>query len=333
MDLYRKVITITGGGGFLGTHVAQQLIKMGFKNNGTPQPTADNVIIQQPGTFTICRSKDYDLTTENDVYRYYENARPDIVIHLAAVVGGIGINRQKPGTFYYKNLMMGALLLEHARRNKVAKFVAVGSICSYPKFTKIPFREEDIWEGYPEETNAPYGIAKKAMLVQAQAYRQEFGLNTIYLLPVNLYGPLDNFNPESSHVIPAIIKKCIDARTENKKSITCWGTGTATREFLYVKDAAQAITLATEKYNSGEPVNIGSGTEISIQELVELIIKLTKYNGTITWDKSYPDGQPRRCLDTQKAKQFGFSATTKFEDGLAETIEWYEQSQTTNKTK
>jgi GDP-L-fucose synthase len=220
---------------------------------------------------------------------------------------------------------MGALLMEHARRRNTEKFVAIGTICAYPKFCAIPFKEKELWDGYPEETNAPYGIAKKAMLVQAQSYRQEFGFNAIYLLPVNLYGPGDNFDPESSHVIPALIKKCVDARNSGAKSIECWGTGKATREFLYVKDAAEAIVLATENYDGAEPINIGSGIEISIAELIETIARLTKYTGNIIWNTSYPDGQPRRCLDTTQAKTFGFTAKTPFEDGLAETIDWYER--------
>jgi len=317
MDLKTKTVAVTGGNGFLGKHVCEKLIERGLVS--TTQPL--------PGTFAICRSADFDLTTERGVHDFYNYSKPNLVIHLAAVVGGIGINRKKPGTFYYKNLMMGSLMMEYALLNKIDKFVAIGTICAYPKHTTVPFCEDDLWNGYPEETNAPYGIAKKAMLVQAQAYRQEFGFNAIYLLPVNLYGPGDNFNAESSHVIPAIIKKCVDARRNGDSSITCWGTGNATREFLYVSDAAEAIVLAAENYNSHEPINIGTGTEISIKELTELIVKLTKFNGTIQWDTSYPDGQPRRCLDIRRAKQhLGFSAQTKLEDGIASTIDWYERN-------
>lgn len=326
MNLKEKIVTITGGSGFLGTHVSEKLIQRGLTNYGELARWSDELTAHSPGTFSTCRSATFDLTTEVGVSQYYRSSTPNLVIHLAAVVGGIGINRKKPGTFYYKNLMMGALLMEYARRHNVEKFVAVGTICAYPKYTKVPFREEDLWDGYPEETNAPYGLAKKVMLVQAQSYRQEFGFNAIYLLPVNLYGPGDNFNPDSSHVIPALIKKCIDARENGDGSITCWGTGTATREFLYVGDAAEAIVLAAENYEGHEPINIGAGSEIAIKDLVEIIAKLTKFNGTIKWDASYPDGQPRRCLDVERAKQFGFSAKTKFEDGLAATIDWYERN-------
>lgn len=323
MNLQEKIVTITGGNGFLGTHVCDVLTRRGLRSGGIvgTQPKTP-----EPGTFTICRSAQFDLTNEKDVKNYIENADPNIIIHLAANVGGIGINREKPGTFYYNNLMMGALLIEHARRKRIEKFVAIGTVCSYPKYTPIPFKEDEIWNGFPEETNAAYGIAKKAMLVQAQAYRQEFNFNTIFLIPVNLYGPGDNFNPQSSHVIPALIKKCIDARDNHLSHITCWGTGTATREFLYVKDAAEAIVLATEQYDDINPINIGAGTEIPIKELVETIAKLAKFTGSIQWDPTCPDGQPRRCLNVESAKQFGFTAKTKLEDGLAETIEWYERS-------
>lgn len=307
MDLTHKRIVVTGGAGFLGSHVCDLL----HQHNITP---------------FVIRSSQYDLTCEADVIRMYNTIKPQIVIHLAAVVGGIGINREKPGTFYYKNLMMGALLMEHAKQHNIEKFVAVGTICAYPKHTPVPFKEENIWDGYPEETNAPYGIAKKAMLVQSQAYRQEFKFNSIYLLPVNLYGPRDNFNPNSSHVIPALIKKCIEARDAKAPFITCWGTGSATREFLYVKDAAEAIVLATKLYNGDQPVNLGTQSEISIKNLVELIAKLTNFTGDIVWDPKYPDGQPRRCLDTTRAETlFGFKARTQFQDGLRETIAWYER--------
>ena len=308
---------ITGGNGFLGQHVCKVLTERGcickklFKRH-------------QNNKASIIRSQIFDLTTEEGVAEAFEIAQPDIIIHLAAVVGGIGANQQNPGTFYYKNLIMGALLMEYARRNNVEKFVAVGTICAYPKFTPVPFKEENLWDGYPEETNAPYGIAKKAMLVQSQAYRQEFGFNSIYLLPVNLYGPHDNFNPASSHVIPALIKKCMDAKKNNVNHIKIWGTGSATREFLYVEDAAEAIVLATERYNESDPINIGSGNEIAIKDLVTLIANLTGFDGEIIYDSSKPDGQPRRCLDTTKAtNKIGFTAKTDFRVGLQKTIQWY----------
>lgn len=331
MDLSQKCVLVTGGSGFLGQQVMANLHNnRGLITNLLPHmedTSIDPHAAGQPkGTAVTFRSKDYDLANEIDNAILYQVVKPDVVIHLAAVVGGIGANRKYPGTFYYKNLMMGALSLEHARFHKIDKFVAVGTICAYPKHCPVPFKEEDLWTGYPEETNAPYGIAKKAMLVQAQAYRQEFGFNAIYLLPVNLYGPGDNFDPESSHVIPALIKKCIDARDSGAASIECWGTGKATREFLYVKDAAEAIVLATEQYDGAEPVNIGNGHEVPIATLVEVIAKLCKFTGKINWNSSYPDGQPRRCLDTQRAKnEFGFQATTTLEEGLATTIEWYEK--------
>lgn len=308
MNLAGKRIIVTGGAGFLGSHVCDLLERKGV----CP---------------IVIRSADFDLTQETAVERMYDTLKPEIVIHLAAVVGGIGINREKPGTFYYKNLMMGALLMEHAKRRAIEKFVAIGTICAYPKHTPVPFKEEDLWSGYPEETNAPYGLAKKMMLVQSQAYRQEFGFNSIYLLPVNLYGPRDNFNPNSSHVIPALIKKCVEARDAKTPSITCWGTGTATREFLYVEDAAEGIIAATESYNGNEPINLGTQSEISIKTLVELVAKCTKFTGDIVWDSNYPDGQPRRCLDTTRAEAlFGFKAKTSFETGLQNTIDWYERN-------
>jgi len=250
-----------------------------------------------------------------------------MVIHLAAVVGGIGANRENPGKFFYDNLMMGVELMEQARQMAVPKFVAIGSICAYPKFCPVPFKEDKIWDGYPEETNAPYGLAKKMLLVQSQAYRQQYKFNSIYLLPVNLYGPHDNFSPESSHVIPALVRKCVEARHNGESHITVWGTGQATREFLYVDDAARGIVLAAEKYNSSQPVNLGAGFEISIKKLAEMIVKLTKFKGGIIWDDSKPDGQPRRCLDTSRArKEFGFEAKVPFEGGLKTTIEWFERS-------
>jgi GDP-L-fucose synthase len=277
------------------------------------------------GRIAIPRSREYDLTREAAVERLYRDVRPSLVIHLAARVGGIGANRANPGTFFYDNLVMGALLMEYARRYEVGKFVAVGTICAYPKYTPVPFREEDLWEGYPEETNAPYGLAKKMLLVQAQAYRQQYGFNAIYLLPVNLYGPGDNADPRSSHVIPALIRKCIDARNAGAPSITVWGDGSPTREFLYVEDAADAIMLAAERYDGDLPVNLGSGMEISIKELVQIICRMTGFRGEVGWDTSQPNGQPRRCLDTSRAEAlFGFRARTPFEEGLRQTIDWYE---------
>ena len=297
---------VTGGAGFLGTHVVEKLRARGYTEIFVP------------------RSREYDLTDLQDVKRVLDDATPDIIIHLAAVVGGIGANRERPGEFFYKNLIMGAQLMEQARLHSVVKFVAIGTICAYPKFTSIPFKEEDLWNGYPEETNAPYGLAKKMLLVQAQAYRDQYGFTAIHLLPVNLYGPGDNLDPTSSHVIPALIKKCCDAITTGQREIVVWGTGKATREFLYVEDAGEGIVLATERYNKPDPVNLGAGFEISINDLVHLIAKLTGFAGTITWDTTKPDGQPRRRLDTSKAElEFGFRATTAFEAGLRQTIEWY----------
>jgi GDP-L-fucose synthase len=264
---------------------------------------------------------------EADVVRLYETHRPQVVIHLAAVVGGIGANRENPGSFYYQNMVMGALLMEHARRAGVEKFVAIGTICAYPKFTPVPFKEEDLWSGYPEETNAPDGIAKKALLVQAQAYRDQYGFNAVYLLPVNLYGPRDNFDPKSSHVIPALIKKFVEAVERRDEVVEVWGTGRATREFLYVDDAAEGIVLATEHYDSPEPVNLGAGFEISIKDLAESIARITGFQGRLVWNSSKPDGQPRRCLDTARAERFfGFRARTPFEEGLRRTVDWYRSS-------
>ncbi|AGB18541.1 nucleoside-diphosphate-sugar epimerase [Thermoanaerobacterium thermosaccharolyticum M0795] len=304
-----KRVVITGGAGFLGSYVVEKLQERGCKNIFVP------------------RSKDYDLTKEKSIIDLLNDTNPNMIIHLAAVVGGIGANRENPGSFFYKNLMMGTQLIEQARLHDVDKFVAIGTICAYPKYTPVPFKEEDLWNGYPEETNAPYGLAKKMMLVQSQAYRQQYGFNSIYLLPVNLYGPRDNFDPKTSHVIPALIKKCIDAVNEGKDEIVVWGTGNATREFLYVEDCAEAIVLAAEKYNSSDPVNIGSGFEISIKDLVNLIAELTGFKGKIVWDATKPDGQPRRLLDTSKAeKNFGFKAKTDFREGLKKTIEWYRES-------
>lgn len=302
----KQKVIVTGGAGFLGRRVVHFLQQKGCRE------------------IFVVRSKEYDLREQTDIRRLLKKFPADMIIHLAASVGGIGANRENPGKFLYDNLIMGTQLMEEARQCSVKKFVALGTICAYPKFTKVPFKEDDLWSGYPEETNAPYGLAKKMALVQAQAYRQQYGFNAIYLLPVNLYGPGDNFNENSSHVIPALIKKCLDAKNVGEKSITVWGTGKATREFLYVDDAAQAIVLAAEKYNGSEPVNIGAGFEISIKDLVHTIVSLTGFSGSINWDKSKPDGQPRRCLDTSRAKKaFGFTAKTSFELGLKKTIAWY----------
>ena len=309
MNLAQERVMVTGGGGFLGQHVCAELLRRGVP--------AANILVP--------RQRDYDLTRDESVRRAFAGMAPTVVIHLAAIVGGIGANRRYPGTFFYRNLMMGAMLMEHARLSGVRKFTGVGTICAYPKFTPIPFREEHLWDGYPEETNAPYGLAKKMLLVQSQAYRSEFGFNAIYLLPVNLYGPGDNFDPESSHVIPALIKKCVDARDRNDPVVTVWGTGRATREFLYVGDAARGIVMATEKYDGAEPCNLGAGFEISIRELVGMIVELTGFRGEIKWDVSEPDGQPRRLLDTQRAwEYFGFRAGTDFREGLKETVRYYE---------
>lgn len=266
----------------------------------------------------------YDLRILNDIIRMYEKIKPNIVIHLAARVGGIGANREHPGEFFYDNLIMGAQLMEYARRYEVEKFVAIGTVCCYPKFTPVPFREENLWDGYPEETNAPYGLSKKMLLVQSQAYRKQYGFHSIFLMPVNLYGPGDNFDPATAHVVPALIKKCIDAIEKNKNEIVVWGTGKASREFLYVEDCAEAIALAAERYDKPVPVNIGAGFEMTIKNLVHLIMKLTGFKGRVIWDSIKPDGQPRRMLDTSKAeREFGFKAKTSFEEGLKKTIDWY----------
>jgi len=304
-----KRILVTGGGGFLGKHVVSKLLE------------------QQPAAVFAPSKAEYDLVQEANILRVYEDMRPNIVIHLAAVVGGIGANRANPGKFLYDNLIMGVQLMEFARRYEVEKFVALGTICAYPKFTPIPFREEDLWNGYPEETNAPYGLAKKMLLVQADAYRTQYGFNAIYLLPVNLYGPRDNFDPDTSHVIPAMIRKCVEAVRNNSRKIVLWGTGKPTREFLYVEDCAEAIMLATERYNDRQPVNLGSGMEISIKDLATIIARMTGFGGEIMWDTSQPDGQPRRALNVDRAERlFGFRARTNFEDGLRRTIDWYTYS-------
>jgi GDP-L-fucose synthase len=309
-----KRVTVTGGHGFLGRQVVRLL-----------EPLAAKVI-----TFS---SSDYNLTRQVDVARMYKDQRPDIVIHLAARVGGIGANRENPGSFFYDNAMMGIELMEQARRNDVGKFVQVGTVCAYPKFAPIPFSEDDLWDGYPEETNAPYGLAKKMLLVQAQAYREQYGFNGIYLLPVNLYGPGDNIDLQNSHVIPAMIRKCIEARDRNDPSVEVWGTGTPTREFLYVEDAARAILLATERYDKPEPVNLGSSAEISIKNLVELIVELTGFKGIVAWDSTKPDGQPRRKLNVDRAwKEFGFRSSTPFRAGLTQTIHWYEEARAGSRT-
>jgi len=328
-----KRVLVTGGAGFLGSYVVKKLKERGCKDIFVP------------------KSKDYDLVQMEAIKRLYKDSKPDIVIHLAARVGGIGANRANPGKFFYDNIMMGVQLMEIGRQTGVEKFVALGTICAYPKFTPVPFKEENLWNGYPEETNAPYGLAKKMLLVQAQAYRQQYGFNAIYLLPVNLYGPRDNFDQESSHVIPALIRKCIEAKTgvcskehavsnnaadsvvpttDSPPAVVVWGTGKPTREFLYVEDCAEAIILAAEKYNKPDPVNIGAGFEISIKDLVTLIAKFTGFKGGIVWDSSKPDGQPRRMLDTSKAeREFGFKAKTSFEEGLKKTIDWYLSSRKT----
>ena len=305
-DWSNKQVIVTGGAGFLGSHLVQHLQELGT------------------GKVVVPRSKDYDLREKEAVMQLYEdNPNTDIIIHLAATVGGIGANRENPGTYFFDNIMMGTLLLEHARRYNVPKFVGIGTVCSYPKITPIPFTEENLWNGFPEETNAPYGIAKRAMLMQGMAYRDEFGYNAIHVLPTNLYGPGDNFDLKSSHVIPAMIRKMIEA-DEKGENVTLFGDGSPTREFLYVKDAARGIALAAANYNKREPVNLGSGTEIVMKDLAELIRELVNFSGEIVWDTSYPNGQPRRNVDSSRAKvEFGFEATTTFREGLREVIDWY----------
>jgi GDP-L-fucose synthase len=304
-SLASKRVVVTGGSGFLGRHVVAALGTSGC-------------------TVLVPRKAQYDLTRDADVERMYADLKPHVVLHLAAVVGGIGANRDSPGRFFFENVMLGALTMDHARRSGVEKFVGVGTICEYPRLAPVPFLERDLWNGYPEKTNAPYAIAKKMLLVQGQAYRQEYGFNAIHLLPVNLYGPHDNFDPKSSHVIPALVRKCVEAAETGAPEVVCWGTGNATREFLFVEDCADAIVLATERYDDPEPVNIGAGFEIGIRELAELVADLTGFTGTFTFDRTKPDGQPRRMLDVTRAeRRFGFKATTDFRAGLRRTIDWY----------
>jgi GDP-L-fucose synthase len=305
MNIASKRVLVTGGNGFLGRHVIEALRSRGCND------------------VVVVRKAEHDLTHEPDVKRLFQETSPQVVIHLAAVVGGIGANRESPGTFFYQNVMMGALTMEYARLARVEKFVGVGTICAYPKLAPVPFNERDLWNGYPEETNAPYGIAKKMLLVQGQAYRDQYAFDAIHVLPVNLYGPHDNFNPASSHVIPALIRKFLEAVDAGASEVVCWGTGDATREFLYVEDCAEGIVLATEKYNAAEPVNLGAGFEISIRDLAALIAELTGFRGRLVFDRTKPDGQPRRSLDVSRARAFGFSAGTDFRQGLVRTIYWY----------
>jgi GDP-L-fucose synthase len=316
MDLTGKRIVVTGGAGFLGSHLVRRLLDAGCRNVFVPI------------------SSEYNLTDIAAIDRLFVEHRPEILIHAAAVVGGIGANRANPGRFFYENAIMGIQLIEVARRYTVEKVVVLGTICAYPKFTPVPFLEEALWYGYPEETNAPYGVAKKMMLVQCQAYREQYGMNAIFLLPVNLYGPRDNFDLESSHVIPALIRKCVEAVEAGHKEITLWGDGSPTREFLYVEDAAEGIQLATERYDKSEPVNLGSGIEISIRDLATTIAEMTGFKGEIGWDTSQPNGQPRRCLDVTRAeREFGFYATTAFESGLRKTVDWYIGSRQVKETQ
>lgn len=308
LDLSKERIAVTGGAGFLGRYLREQLKLAGAAEENILVPLIE----------------DYDLTKEADVVRMYDEMRPTVVIHLAAEVGGIGANRENPGRFFYANMAMGLHLIEHARIRGLSKFVQVGTICAYPKFTPVPFKEENLWEGYPEETNAPYGVAKKALLVMLQAYRQQYRLNGIYLLPVNLYGPGDNFDLQTSHVIPALIRKFVEARQRGDEQVEVWGTGKASREFFYVEDCARGIAAATQKYDEPEPVNLGAGFEITIRDLVEKIKQMVGFEGELVWDTSKPDGQPRRCLDvTRAAEKFGFSAEVSFDEGLRRTIDWY----------
>lgn len=306
MDWQNKNVVVTGGAGFLGRVVCAKLKARGC------------------GSIHVPRRADYELTQVDAVERLYADYSPDVVIHLAAEVGGIGANQGQPGRFFYANMAMGMHLIEHARRNGVEKFVQVGTVCAYPKHTPVPFKEEDLWEGYPEETNAPYGVAKKALFVMLDAYQRQYGLNGVVVVPVNLYGPADNFDLESSHVIPALIRKCLEAKEQGAESISCWGTGSASREFLYVDDAAEGVLRGAEKMNEPVPINLGTGSEIKIKDLVELIAKVCGFEGRIEWDASKPDGQPRRCLDTSRAKELmGWSAEVELEEGLRRTVEWY----------
>jgi GDP-L-fucose synthase len=301
-----KRIVVTGGKGFLGKHLCRKFQEQGY---------TEVVVADLP---------EYNLVDMNEIRRMYDELKPEVVVHLAAKVGGIGFNQENPASLFYDNIMMGVQLIHEGYVRQIDKFVALGTVCAYPKFAPVPFREEDLWNGYPEETNAPYGLAKKMMLVQSQAYRKQYGFNSIFILPVNLYGPGDNFDPRSSHVIPALIKRCVDAAATGDREIVVWGTGKATREFFYVEDASEAIVLATERYNKSEPVNIGAGFEISIRDLVALVVELTGFKGDVIWDEIKPDGQPRRMLDTSKAyREFGFQAQTSFKEGLGKTIAWY----------
>jgi GDP-L-fucose synthase len=305
--LREKRVAVTGGAGFLGSFVVERLRARGCEPR-------------------VPRSRDYDLTTEDGVRRFYDDARPEVVLHLAAVVGGIGANRTQPGRFLHDNLQMGLRLIDEARLRGVAKFVCLGTTCSYPKHAPVPLREDHLWDGYPEETNAPYGLAKRMLLVQLQAYRRQYGLRGIFLMPANLYGPGDNFDLETSHVIPALIRKCVEARRRGEPGVTCWGTGRATREFLYVEDCAEAVVLAAERYDGEEPVNLGTGEEIGIADLARRIADATGFRGALAWDASKPDGQPRRCLDTSRARErFGFEAGTPLAQGLARTVAWFER--------
>ncbi len=310
VDWATQRVAVTGGAGFLGRFLCDKLRQRGVSDDRLFVP----------------RRADYDLTVEADVVRMYDDAKPDVVIHLAAEVGGIGANRDHPGRFFYANAAMGMHLIEHGRRRGIAKFVQTGTVCAYPKFTPVPFNEDELWNGYPEETNAPYGVAKKALFVMLDGYHREYGLNAAVVVPVNLYGPHDNFDLHTSHVIPALIRKCVDAKRRGDDAITCWGTGSASREFLYADDAAEGILVAAETLDEPTPINLGTGNEIKIKDLVELIVRLTGFSGEVRWDSTKPDGQPRRCLDTAKAERLlGWRAAVGFEEGLRRTIDWYEQ--------